>query len=824
MSGALADLFVTPDIEKAEIEIQFTAPAAAVKVAWRVMDERDVFTAGDSSVAAGELTSIKVAMPGFRLWSVDSPFLYRLELDFGGGVLARASFGMRTIRKEGRDILVNNEKFYARGFIRGREAHDHPNLAGLSTTGYYEKNIRAAKAYGFNLIRFHSRIPDDECFEVADRLGIFIHIEIRKYFGKYQKERARMKDEGEIIDEAAWREQILRLRNHPSLMVYCMGNEIRHPGRNPFVEHIAEVTRELDPTRLFIDTCAHGEFDREYVDFDVQHMSYFYPFGKDYDMFENTYNWLIYGSCKGMQLDDRDDPDNPSYQLTRAINASRPTLAHEICHYVALRDLSGLEAKFARYGAEKPWWIDELKKLVAAKGLEADYPLMREASKHFQFISWKLGIEAVRRSALLTGFHFLQLSDTDRYENSNGILDCFDDSTGIDEAEFAKFNSSTVLLTDLPRRTYFEGERVAIPVLLSHYDGVIAGDADFSFRLEEEGVVLRSGAIKGIGLEPKGLRKICQLELLMPETGTPRELKLVCRLDSVDGSFSIDNDWNVWVFPDRPAELPAVPCRIALNEVDLSRRYPQLTAASGNTGLMVAERFSKPVFEHLEGGGDVLMLYRVPETRSRKRAAAREEYYFPATWDRFKGVIWDRGHNCGAFVREHPSFAGFPGGRFMDLRFHGIVDDCDKLVLDDFPVPVEPVMQGVDKAVRDRFDVFTYQLSELQPEWTMRKFAYAIELKVGAGRLYMTGFNFTGIDRGCPEACAMFESIWRYVISDDFKPKAEISPSRLEAYLARKGREPRVKERKMTQYWQLNEEPLESARYWEEAEEFIAGD
>ena len=53
-------------------------------------------------------------------------------------------------------------------------------------------------------------------------------------------------------------------------------------------------------------------------------------------------------------------------------------------------------------------------------------------------------------------FHFLQLSDTERYENSNGILDCFDDSTGISEQEFLKFNSDTVLLADLPKRTFFE--------------------------------------------------------------------------------------------------------------------------------------------------------------------------------------------------------------------------------------------------------------------------------------------------------------------------------------------------------------------------------
>jgi hypothetical protein len=45
----------------------------------------------------------------------------------------------------------------------------------------------------------------------------------------------------------------------------------------------------------------------------------------------------------------------------------------------------------------------------------------------------------------------------------------------------------------------------------------------------------------------------------------------------------------------------------------------------------------------------------------------------------------------------------------------------------------------------------------------------------------------------------------------------------LKNYLERKGAEPRLRERKMTQYWQLNTEPLESARYWKESELYIAG-
>jgi len=66
----------------------------------------------------------------------------------------------------------------------------------------------------------------------------------------------------------------------------------------------------------------------------------------------------------------------------------------------------------------------------------------------------------------------------------------------------------------------------------------------------------------------------------------------------------------------------------------------------------------------------------------------------------------------------------------------------------------------LDKAARDRFDVFTYRPSELQPDRMLRKFAYSFELQVGKGRLFAAGLN-----TGVPEACAMFEPILRYVRS-----------------------------------------------------------
>jgi hypothetical protein len=826
-NDVLPDLFVIPDIARSTVEVRFTAPPGCNSADWRILDDGGPVASGTVRTTVGKQASFTAELPGAKLWNVHSPHLYRLEILWsgeGGEIRTAETFGMRQIATDGGTILVNEQPFLLRGYIRGREAHDHPNLLGLPPAEYYARNIRMAKEYGFNFVRFHSQVPPEECFAQADRLGIFIHVELRTYFGIYQKERAGLDDKGELIDLDEWRAMILRLRNHPSLMVYCIGNEIRHPGANPRVEEIARVAKELDPTRLFIDTCAHGEFDRTYVDIDVQHMTYFYPFGKDYDMFENTRNWLIYGSCKDLPMVSPPLGAPAEARVTRSLAPSRPIIAHEVCHYVALRDMDKLDRKFAAAGATRPWWIDELRKLVDAKGLAGDYARMRDASKRFQMIGWKLGIEGARRSRILGGFHFLQLSDTERYENSNGIVDCFDDPTGVDPAAFAKFNSDTAILADLPRRTFFEGEKLSVPVIASHFSPEIAGEGDFAFTLASAGGAVNiSGGLDRIDMDRRGRREICRIEIDLPATDAARAMKLECRLTGREGGWRVVNDWNLWVYPDRPAELAFPPCRVDLEEVEPRRRYPQLADAAGAAApkLLIAHRFDEGVFEHLSAGGDVLMLYRVAETRDRRTPAGKEKFYLPATWDRFKGVVWDRGTNLGAFMRPGEALAGFPNDGLVDMQFHSLIDDADKLCLDDFPVPVEPIMQGVDKASRDRFDVFTFKLSELQAGWTMRKFAYLFELRVGAGRLLVSGFNLTGIDRRDPGACAMFESLVRYVSSDAFAPAAEMSPAALRDYLLAKGAAPRVKERMMTQYWQLNDAPLESAQYWLDAEAYI---
>jgi beta-galactosidase/beta-glucuronidase len=51
-------------------------------------------------------------------------------------------------------------------------------MTGLSNYEAALKNIRQAKKYGFNLVRFHSTVPSEDFMRAADELGFLVHMEI----------------------------------------------------------------------------------------------------------------------------------------------------------------------------------------------------------------------------------------------------------------------------------------------------------------------------------------------------------------------------------------------------------------------------------------------------------------------------------------------------------------------------------------------------------------------------------------------------------------------------------------------------------------------
>ena len=113
------------------------------------------------SVSGGEAKArFKVENP--RLWDTDEPNLYSFRCRIfsdGEQEEARGTFGFRTISTDGKNVCINGNPIFVRGYIRGATAHEHGNIAGLDEKEFCRKNVTEAKKFGFNYVRFHSSVP-----------------------------------------------------------------------------------------------------------------------------------------------------------------------------------------------------------------------------------------------------------------------------------------------------------------------------------------------------------------------------------------------------------------------------------------------------------------------------------------------------------------------------------------------------------------------------------------------------------------------------------------------------------------------------------------
>jgi hypothetical protein len=222
-----------------------------------------------------------------------------------------------------------------------------------------------------------------------------------------------------------------------------------------------------------------------------------------------------------------------------------------------------------------------------------------------------------------------------------------------------------------------------------------------------------------------------------------------------------------------------------------------------------------------------MLIYRTDWTRHLlHKDMNAPEYSFRHVWERFKGVIWDRGTiNGGPDDKDTLNRHGFATDGQINYQYYNLIDDSDKINLDEFPAEVHSLVSGLDKCNRDRFDPKKFCLPELMYDRTMRNFSYAFSLRVGKGRLLVTGFNFTGAMNYDPATVAMLKALVSYCRTDAaFGATAPIEVSALREYLSSVAKVGPQKERMMTQYWQLDDEPVESMAYWKESERYLRED
>ncbi|SFR29185.1 Glycosyl hydrolases family 2 [Lentzea waywayandensis] len=256
----------TPDIEtdqavvEIETEVVNTAAVTTTLVLASAVDEGGVVDVArdrcPATVLPGERVIVRhrlyVADPA--LWSVEAPSLYtaRLQLRDGDRVLDEhtVEFGIRRVQVDPRKGLrINGRTVKLRGACLH---HDNGPLGAAAIQRAEERRVELLKAAGFNAIRSSHNPASSALLEACDRLGMLVMDETFDVWtsGKTDFDYAGDFHEWWERDVAAL---VAKDFNHPSVILYSIGNEIPETG-TPFggvwSRRLAEKIRSLDDTRL----------------------------------------------------------------------------------------------------------------------------------------------------------------------------------------------------------------------------------------------------------------------------------------------------------------------------------------------------------------------------------------------------------------------------------------------------------------------------------------------------------------------------------------------------------------------------------------------
>jgi len=205
----------------------------------------------NSVVEASQTLTVQNA----RLWSVDDPNLYTVKselLDAGSEIDGEeTTFGFRTIAVDAQNgFRLNDLPLKLKG---GCVHHDNGLLGAASYDRAEERKIELMKAAGYNAIRCAHNPPAPAMLDACDRLGMLVMDET---FDCWRM--GKNPNDYHLVFEDWWQRDtesmVKRDRNHPSIIMWSIGNEVgERTGASDGYELCrkqAEFIRKLDDTRL----------------------------------------------------------------------------------------------------------------------------------------------------------------------------------------------------------------------------------------------------------------------------------------------------------------------------------------------------------------------------------------------------------------------------------------------------------------------------------------------------------------------------------------------------------------------------------------------
>ncbi|HZO99136.1 MAG TPA: hypothetical protein VFD30_02470 [Terriglobia bacterium] len=577
---------------------------------------------GSAKISSGKAVALQIdlPMPNAQLWSPEDPALYVASIQ----VLDREKildsleqpFGVREISTRNGRILLNGRPYYLVGF--GDLASEV--LTGTPDVSLDEnrRRVKMAKAYGFNFVRCHSRIPPEEFFQAADELGLLVHAELPVFYSPWLLP---------FLD-FAWSEQeeaFKAFRNHPSFVSSALGNELRPlPGKEgefqAAFEKFYQRAKELNPDALAM----------------------------------STDGWTV--------------PPADVYSIHRGYQPGKPTICHEFGGWLCSLPDTSLEERFT--GVVDPYWMKNTQRWVKENGLEAIYPSLVKGSQRLMLGEMrKFYVERVRRMPQLEGYELWLINDyasgtAEGYLWAEGTLDFFWEPKALTAEEFRSFNALNVLLTDsdFSQRCWWQGSTVPLKFFVSYYGANDLANATLTYSLQSHGQVLHSRNIREIKVPQGNVSKLAEVEIGVPILDNAAQLTLEAKL--LDGKKIIaQNQWAYWSYPRQLLQTSRINLISRLADARVQGLYPFIEdsgEAEPDDLLLMSILEPSDLCAILNGAKAIIFLQR-------NRTDGQVPFgYFPV----FNG----KPHCYGSRVEEHPIFRALPGQGDFDPQFYNLLE------------------------------------------------------------------------------------------------------------------------------------------------------
>ena len=224
-AASIRDITVIPSFTgttgelRVEVETEGEPTGGQVTVTGPDRTFTEAFTLSENTA------TVTVSLPDVRLWTLDDPYLYTVEVALGDAENPtdhyRLETGIRTVAVSDEAILLNGEPVFLKGFGKHE---DFPIFGKGTALPVMVKDFALLDWVGANSFRT-SHYPYDEAYlRMADREGFLIIDEtpaVGLYFhGDSTELEQRQAQTLRYIDE-----MIIRDKNHPSVIVWCVANE-----------------------------------------------------------------------------------------------------------------------------------------------------------------------------------------------------------------------------------------------------------------------------------------------------------------------------------------------------------------------------------------------------------------------------------------------------------------------------------------------------------------------------------------------------------------------------------------------------------------------